>query len=162
MNSKEYRFSFDEFDSIDELSAPDAGLLKAARTLTSQAYAPYSGFKVAAVAILVNGKVVEGTNQENASYPVGICAERTLMSHAGTQFPGIGIETMAISYHDSRREEYYPISPCGMCRQFLQEFEERTKQPIRLILSGQKGKVYIVHQSNHLLPLAFTGKELKK
>lgn len=162
MNKKEYRFAFDEYDSIDELNPQDAQLLKEARKITSIAYAPYSEFKVGAVARLVNGETISGTNQENASYPVGICAERTLMAAAGTNFPGVAIDTMAISYQNGKHDDHYPISPCGMCRQFLQEFEERTKHPIRLILAGQEGKVYIVEKSSQLLPLAFTGKELKK
>lgn len=162
MNKKEYSFYFDEYASADELPPQDAELLKQARNITSVAYAPYSEFKVGAVALLKNGQTVTGTNQENASYPVGICAERTLMAAAGTLYPNVPIETMAISYHNHRQSDYYPISPCGMCRQFLQEFEERTRHPIRLVLSGQSGKVYVVEKSSQLLPLAFTGRELKK
>jgi len=84
MNKKEYQFSFDEYNSLEDLSKEDASLLKDARTLTETAYAPYSNFKVGAVAKLANGKTISGTNQENASYPVGLCAERALMAAAGT------------------------------------------------------------------------------
>ena len=162
MNKKEYQFSFDEYNSLEELSADDANLLKEARMLTETAYAPYSNFKVGAVAKLANGKMVSGTNQENASYPVGLCAERALMAAAGTLYPGVAIDTMAISYQNQSNDGDYPISPCGMCRQFLQEFEERTKHPIRLVLAGLEGKVYVIERASQLLPLAFTGKELKK
>lgn len=162
MIKKEYHFSFDEYASIDELNEEEAALLKEARMITDKAYAPYSNFFVGAVAKLSNGNYVSGTNQENASYPVGLCAERALMAAAGTQYPGVAIETMAISYRNNTNDGHYPISPCGMCRQALQEFEERTKHPIRLILAGQKGNVYIIEKASQLLPLAFTGKELKK
>ena len=162
MNKKEYQFSFDEYNSLEDLSKEDASLLKDARTLTETAYAPYSNFKVGAVAKLANGKIISGTNQENASYPVGLCAERALMAAAGTLYPGVAIDTMAISYQNHSNDGNYPISPCGMCRQFLQEFEERTKQPIRLVLAGLEGKVYVIEKASQLLPLAFTAKELKK
>ncbi len=162
MNKKEYHFSFDEYSSSSELTNDDAALLKEARLITSNAYAPYSKFLVGAVARLTNGKIIAGTNQENASYPVGLCAERSLMAAAGTQFPGIAIETMAISYQNTTNNGHYPISPCGMCRQALQEFEERTRHPIRLILAGLQGAVFIIEKSSQLLPLAFTGKELIK
>lgn len=162
MNKKEYKFDFDEYNLSDDLPAADAILLKEARTITATAYAPYSNFKVGAVAKLANGKIVSGTNQENASYPVGLCAERALMAAAGTLYPGVAIETMAISYQNATNDGDYPISPCGMCRQFLQEFEERTQHPIRLVLAGHKGKVYVIEKASQLLPLAFTGKELKK
>lgn len=162
MNKKEYHFSFDEYTSIDELTSEDADLLKAARAMTHSAYAPYSRFFVGAVAKLSNGKQMAGTNQENASFPVGLCAERALLAAAATQYPGIPIESMAISYRNTNRVGHYPLSPCGMCRQALQEFEERTKHPVRLILAGVEGNVYIIEKASQLLPLAFTGKELEK
>lgn len=162
MNKKEYHFSFDEYDSIDELNNRDADLLKAARAMTNNAYAPYSKFFVGAVAQLSNGKQIAGTNQENASYPVGLCAERALLAAAATQYPGIPIESMAISYRNTSKVGHYPLSPCGMCRQALQEFEERTQHPVRLILAGLEGNVFIIEKASQLLPLAFTGNELTK
>lgn len=160
MTKKEYQFSYSAYPTDADLTAADRDLVLTARKLTQSAYAPYSRFRVAAVARLVNGMQLEGTNQENASYPVGICAERTVLAMAGSQFPGTGIDTLAIAYDNARNESAYPISPCGMCRQFLQEFESRTGHPIRLILSGQAGPIFIIDQSNQLLPLAFTGREL--
>ncbi len=161
MHKKEYSFQFEEYATLEDLSEQDASLLAAARDLTEIAYAPYSKFKVAAVAVLKNGQIIKGTNQENASYPVGICAERSLMATAGTMFPDMPIMTMAISYQNQGNDGH-PISPCGMCRQALQEYEERTQQPIRLILSGQTGSVYVIEKAGFLLPLAFSGQELKK
>ena len=90
-------------------------------------------------------------------------SERSLLAAAGTLHPNMAITTMAISYENLNKEggSDHPISPCGMCRQALQEYEDRTGLPIRLILSGQKGSIYIIEKAGHLLPLAFSGNEFK-
>ena len=157
----EYKFSYEVFDSSDELSQEDAMLLNEARNTTKHSYAPYSRFRVAAVAKLSDGKIIAGTNQENASYPAGICAERVLLSSVSSQHPGATIETIAITYNNENGENNRPISPCGICRQSLQEYEYRQSHPIRLILGGMSGKVYIISKSSLLMPLAFTSDELK-
>ncbi len=157
----EYKFSYEVFDSSDELSQEDAMLLNEARNTTKHSYAPYSRFRVAAVAKLSDGKIIAGTNQENASYPAGICAERVLLSSVSSQHPGATIETIAITYDNENGENNRPISPCGICRQSLQEYEYRQSHPIRLILGGMSGKVYIISKSSLLMPLAFTSDELK-
>lgn len=159
---KDYIFSLQVYENIDELKAEDALLLKRAREVTSKAYAPYSQFHVGAVARLVNGSFLNGTNQENASYPIGLCAERVLLSAASSIHPGIPIDTIAISYNNSHGPSDHPIAPCGICRQSLQEYEERMNHPIRLILGGKEGKIFVIDEASHLLPLAFTKKELKK
>ena len=161
MNKEEYRFSYEVYNSVDELTEPDAWLVNEAREVTSAAYAPYSNFNVGAIAKMANGEIVAGTNQENASYPVGICAERVLLSSAATLYPNIPVDTIAISYNNTNGESSHPISPCGMCRQSLVEYEERMKQPIRLLLSGMEGKVFIIQKANLLLPLSFGSVDLK-
>ena len=161
MQQKEFILSYKEYASDLELSNADAELLRLAREVTEQAYAPYSHFRVGAAARLAGGSVITGTNQENASFPAGICAERTLLSVAGAQHPGVAIETLAISYHNENGISDRPISPCGICRQSLQEFEQRTGQPIRLILGGETGKVIALERSALLLPFAFSADELK-
>jgi cytidine deaminase len=160
MERKAYRFDFDVYNSVDELSAADAALLKQARATTASAYAPYSHFQVGAVAKLVNGAIVTGTNQENASYPVGICAERVLLSTAAVLHPDIAIDTLAISYHNLNGISNKPVSPCGMCRQSLSEYQIRVGQPMRLILSGMEGKVYVIDKADALLPFSFTPDDL--
>lgn len=157
---KEYHFSYEEFASIDELPSADALLLKRAQEVTRHAYAPYSNFRVGAAARLDNGEIITGTNQENASFPAGICAERTLLSAAASFFPGVGVETLAVSYVNESGPSDRPISPCGICRQSLQEAEQRSGRPIRLILGGQTGKVYVIAAAGQLLPFAFTSEEL--
>ena len=154
-------FAFEVYDSVEELSVEDAWLLQEARKVTSQAYAPYSQFKVGAIARLTNGESVTGTNQENASYPVGLCAERVLLSAASSIYPNVPIETMAISYHNTKGESDRPVTPCGICRQTLAEYQLRLNHPIRLILSGLEGKIYIIPQSNMLLPLSFNSSDLQ-
>ena len=160
MKKQTYSFSFETYESIDQLKVQDADLLKEARKSSAGAYAPYSKFKVAAVASMRKGKFVCGTNQENASFPAGICAERVLLSTVSSMFPDEPIETIAISYQQEKNDSSHPIAPCGICRQSLQEYEKRFNKPIRLILSGLKGKVYIIAKSGDLMPLAFSGEEL--
>lgn len=160
MNKEKFEFSFDVYDGIDELNADDQLLLKEARRATDAAYAPYSNFNVGAAAKLSNGKIITGSNQENASFPVGICAERVLLSAASSLYPGMAIHSMAVSYQSKTVNSDHPISPCGMCRQSLQEFESRLKKPIRLILGGMKGKIYVIQSVSQLLPLGFTSEEL--
>jgi len=155
-----HQFSYEVYDSAAELDVDDAALLNKAKEVTAHAYAPYSRFRVGAAARLDNGQVVTGTNQENASFPAGICAERVLMSAASSLYPGISIDTLAISYFNEQGPSVNPIAPCGICRQSLQEFEQRAERPIRLILGGQQGSVYIIPQASSLLPLAFTANEL--
>ena len=156
MTIEEFKFSIRSYNSIDELNKEDAQLLAEARNVTKYAYAPYSKFRVGAFARLINGQTLSGTNQENASYPAGICAERTLLSAASSLFPGIGIETIAISYNNTRGRSDTPIS-----RQSLVEFQERTNAIIRLILSGMEGKVLIIENAANLLPLIFGANDIR-
>lgn len=161
MKTEEVKFSILLHDSIDELNDEDAMLLREARNVTQFAYAPYSNFKVGAFAKLENGKTVSGTNQENASFPAGICAERTLLSTASSLFPGVGVDTIAISYNNLNGKSDRPISPCGICRQSLVEFQDRTKKQIRIILSGMEGKIQVIENAKDLLPLVFGADDMK-
>ncbi len=161
MQKEEYRFGFDVYESSSELNEADNALLEAARAVTVKAYAPYSNFLVGAVATLKNGETISGTNQENASYPVGTCAERVLLASAAILHTNVPIETMAVAYHNLNGESDHPVSPCGMCRQYIAEYEERVKQPIRLILSGMNGKVIVLQKASSLLPLSFGSEDLK-
>ncbi len=161
MKEEKYNFSFEVYPSIEALAKEDALLVNKARKITANAYAPYSNFNVGAIAKLANGKTVTGTNQENAAYPVGVCAERVLLAVAASLHPNIAIDTLAISYNNKNGNSNSPISPCGICRQSLIEYEERVKQPIRLILSGLQGKIYIIKKASQLLPLSFGSDDLK-
>ncbi|HYC40265.1 MAG TPA: cytidine deaminase [Chitinophagaceae bacterium] len=160
MKQQRLELNYEVYEDISELPEADAALLREARGRTIQAYAPYSNFHVAAVARMHNGKIVVGTNQENASYPVGICAERVLLGSAANLYPGEPIDAVAVTYASKLAKSDHPISPCGMCRQTLAEFETRLHQPIRLILGGMEGKVLVFPSASNLLPFAFSGTEL--
>ncbi|HJS53241.1 MAG TPA: cytidine deaminase [Chitinophagaceae bacterium] len=162
MKEKKIEISYKVYDDINELTKEDAWLLNEAREVTKQAYAPYSNFFVGAAAKLANGEIVAGTNQENASFPVGLCAERVLLASASTLYPEVAIETMAISYYAGNGNSKQPIAPCGMCRQSLQEYEIRLKRPIRLILAGLEGKIFVFEKASQLLPLGFTNEDLNR
>ncbi|TDX01738.1 cytidine deaminase [Dinghuibacter silviterrae] len=152
MATRDFHLSYTVYDSVDALPSEDAALMRAALDATRLSYAPYSRFRVGAAARMQSGAIVSGSNQENASYPVGICAERTLLSVASTLYPGEPIDTLAVTAAGSRE----PISPCGICRQSLLEFQGRTGRPLRLLMGGEFGPVWVVEDARGLLPLAFT------
>ena len=161
MKKEVFRLEYDVYESINDLLPDDLKLLEAARKVTAIAYAPYSNFLVGAVALLNNGEMVSGTNQENASYPVGMCAERALLASASMLHNNIPVNTMAIAYNNINGDSNRPVSPCGMCRQYISEYESRMHQPIRLILSGMEGMIFIIEKAGSLLPLSFSGEDLK-
>lgn len=144
----------------DELTPQDRELIDKAKEATSRSYAPYSKFSVSAAALLKNGVIVTGTNQENAAYPSGLCAERTTLFYANSQYPDQPVLTLAIA---ARSESGYldtPIPPCGACRQVLLETEQRYQQPMRILLYGEKA-IYEIGGTKDLLPLSFGGEFLK-
>lgn len=162
MQKKEIVFQYQQLDDIAQLSNEDQVLLQKARGFTKNAYAPYSKFNVAATVLLDNGTMLSGTNQENASYPVTICAERTLLSTIANMAPDQKIVSMAISYHNHfKNVNNQAISPCGMCRQALVEWEQRQKQPFKIILGGQTGEIFIIEKAIDLLPLSFLGEMIR-
>ena len=161
MMHQQYNFQFEVYSSIYDLNNADNELLQKAIEATNHAYAPYSNFFVGAAARLKDGTIVTGANQENASFPVGICAERVLLSSVSSQHSSTIIETIAVSYDNRNGESNKPITPCGLCRQTLFEYEQRQQQPIRLILGGMEGEVYIIEKASLLLPLSFTKEDLE-
>jgi cytidine deaminase len=161
MKKEQYQFDFLRVTDRALLSHEDSLLLQQAMQAAEKAYAPYSNFLVGAAAKLSTSVIVVGSNQENASYPVGVCAERVLLGLIGSQYPEVPIETMAITYQTSKRDSNVPVSPCGMCRQALVEYENRVKRPIRLLLAGMTGDVLLIESSRLLLPFAFESSYLK-
>lgn len=150
--------------SIDELSKEDHELVEAAKDATRTSYAVYSKFHVGAAIRMADGTIVKGSNQENAAYPSGLCAERTAAFYASAAHPGIAMKKIAIAaWTKSNRpdnlewEDYFqsnPISPCGACRQALLEYET-AYGPIEVILYGRE-KTYILPSISSLLPFSFT------
>jgi cytidine deaminase len=153
-------FKYKEFDKDEELDAADRELLNAAKETAINAYAPYSRFKVGAAVRLESGKIVLGTNVENAAFPSGICAERSALSNASSNFPGDKPVALAIAALNESGLTTDPVSPCGNCRQVIVEEEYRNGNNIRIILKG-KNKIRMIEKGGDLLPLQFNMKNLK-
>jgi cytidine deaminase len=123
--------------------------------MTQHSYAPYSKFHVGAAALLKSGIIVTGSNQENAAYPSGLCAERTTLFYANSQYPDQPVLTLAIAARNEKGFMKEPIPPCGACRQVILETENRFNHPVRILLYGEDG-IYEAHSIEDLLPLTFT------
>ncbi|WP_318642715.1 cytidine deaminase [Flavobacterium ardleyense] len=147
--------SFDVFDSMTELPEVVQKLMLQAIEARKVAYAPYSKFKVGAAILLENNEVVIGSNQENAAYPSGLCAERTAIFYAGAKYPNVAFKTLAISATSDANPTLAPIPPCGACRQSIAEYESRQSHPIEIYFMGESGKVYRSESLENLLPLSF-------
>ncbi len=160
MSSQQYGFSYEVFKNAAELSPADRELLQAAQAATALAYAPYSLFKVGAAARLSNGGIISGANQENASFPAGLCAERVLLAVASSTYPAEKIIAMAIVTEAAVLNER-PLAPCGICRQSIQEYSDNKDAKIKLILLGKEDQVFVIEDARQLLPFAFSGADLK-
>jgi cytidine deaminase len=161
MNQKEWVSKFIEFSSVDELPEDDRKLIDEARKSVRNAYAPYSRFNVGAAVRLDNGQVVLGNNQENASYPIGMCAERVAIFAAAANFPASKISTIAITAQSGQFLIDQPVTPCGACRQAIAEYEHRYQHPIRLVMTGETGTVLVAESIKNFLPYQFNGDDLK-
>ena len=143
------------FDDFNELPKNIASLMEKAIEAREKAYAPYSKFLVGAAIALDNGEIVTGSNQENASYPSGLCAERTAIYYAGAKYPNVVMKTMAIVAGSTKHQTTEPIPPCGACRQAIAEYEVKQDEPIVIYFMGETGKVVKSHSLANLLPLVF-------
>ncbi|QCE41715.1 MULTISPECIES: cytidine deaminase [Flavobacteriaceae] len=143
------------FDNIKELSEELQALMSQASEARQKAYAPYSKFSVGAALLLDNGEVITGSNQENASYPSGLCAERTAIYYAGAKYPKAKFVKMAIIAGSQLHPTLTPIPPCGACRQAIAEYEVKQDTPIELYFMGETGKVVRSNSLGNLLPLLF-------
>ena len=148
------------YDSESELDSISLSLLEEARKATETAYAPYSQFFVGAAVLLDDGTVVKGSNQENAAYPSGLCAERTAIFATGANYPQKKINMVAVTARRSNESLFIPANPCGACRQVLSEYENKQNQPIKIIMEGEGGKIYVCDSVNVLLPLKFSSLNL--
>jgi cytidine deaminase len=146
---------FDVFDSFEKLPKEVKHLMEKAFEARNTAYAPYSKFKVGAAILLDNNEIVTGSNQENASYPSGLCAERTAIYYAGAKFPRAKIKRIAISAKSMNRHLVIPIPPCGACRQAISEYEMKQETPIEIYFMGEGGYIIKSNSLKDLLPLGF-------
>jgi cytidine deaminase len=154
--------NYDLYDSSGDLSEQDKMLLRSAIKATDTAYAPYSNFHVGAAVLMENGEVVQGSNQENASYPSGLCAERVALFSASAHYPGVKIKAIAIAAQFDDKKSLLAITPCGDCRQVMAEYEHRFHANIRLIMTADDDKVIVTHNIKTLLPLMFNAEHLKQ
>ena len=142
------------YDSSEELSREEQILINKSKEAVKNAYAPYSKFNVGAAELLENGEIITGTNQENAAYPSGLCAERVAIFYANSKYPDIPVKAIAVSAYTNNKYTEQPISPCGSCRQVIIETETRFKTPITIYLVSS-GKVTVIEDAKSLLPLHF-------
>lgn len=144
----------------EELTGDDLRLIKSAKEAVERAYVPYSQFHVGAAALLENGEIICGSNQENAAYPSGTCAERTALFYAGARYPDIPVKALAVAAYNKGQFLADPIPPCGACRQVILETEMRSGHPLRILLYGTSG-TYVTEGIRNLLPLVFTSDNMK-
>ena len=155
MKKIEIKTSFTVYQSLDELPQEIQSLMQQAIAVRKNAYAPYSKFKVGTALLLDNGKVVLGSNQENAAYPSGLCAERVAIFQSGAIYPDAKIIKMAITAASDTNQTLAPIPPCGSCRQSIYEYEFKQNNPIAIYFMGESGEIYKSDSIKNLLPLSF-------
>jgi cytidine deaminase len=150
------------FTDINDLDETDRMLLAEAKKAVETSYAPYSNFHVGCALQLNNGVIVKGSNQENIAYPSGLCAERVAIFSAGANYPNEAVKTMAITVKADKFKVTEPIMSCGACLQSMSEYEIKFKQPMRVILQGETGDVYIAEGLKNFMPFMFWTDELKR
>ena len=154
MTSKEIRIVYNEYESLDQLDPRDRELAQAAIEATKSSYAPYSHFNVGAAVRLDNGEIIKGSNQENAAYPSGICAERTAMFYASANYPENAMTAIAITASQNGTLCDNPATPCGSCRQVMAQYQTKGGQPMDILLIGGK-KIWKFGKVDDVLPLIF-------
>lgn len=155
MKPIEIHITASQFENFEALSSEDQMLMQEAIKARANAYAPYSNFQVGAALLLEDGIVVTGSNQENAAYPSGMCAERVAVWKAGASYPNKKILKLAISASSLKKEVNKPVGPCGACRQSLSEYEMNQKSPFSILFMGQSGPIIKVASLQDLLPFSF-------
>ena len=159
MKQRAYTVRLYEYDQLDELSEEQVLLVNSAIKAARDAYAPYSEYHVGSAVQLANGEIVIGSNQENAAYPSGLCAERVAIFYAGSRHPDVPVRSIAIAAIREGIIQEEPVAPCGACRQVLYEKESQGEGSMELILYGSK-KIQVISRVTDLLPLPFKLSEL--
>ena len=160
MKEISFTSTFTSYNSLEELPKDIQELMSEAVEVRKKAYAPYSQFRVGAALLLDNGKIILGSNQENAAYPSGLCAERTAIFYAGSAYPEAKILKMAITAASDNNRTTAPIPPCGSCRQSIAEYEIKQDTPIEIYFMGEIGEIYKSSSLRNLLPFMFDKKFL--
>ncbi|PID91817.1 MAG: cytidine deaminase [Bacteroidetes bacterium] len=154
MKQHSLKISFTEYEGPDTLDQTRRNLMEKAVEAAAKAYAPYSSYQVGAAALLENGEIICGNNQENAAYPSGLCAERVALFYAGSKHPDLAVLRLAIAALRDGELQSEPISPCGGCRQVMWEKESTHEHDMEVILCGAK-RIRVVSRASALLPLPF-------
>ena len=154
MTNKELKIAYTEYTATDQLEQVEQELVEAAIEATKTSYAPYSNFNVGAAVRLEDGQIVKGSNQENAAYPSGICAERTAMFYAGANYGDKAITAIAVAASQNGVLLASPVSPCGACRQVMAQYQTKGGKPMAIILVGGK-KIWKFDRVDDILPLIF-------
>lgn len=146
-----------EFEELtwEELTIEEQQLMMRARKVSEMAYAPYSDFHVGAAVMLESGEILQSSNQENVSFPVGVCAERLVLGYAGANFPDLAVNKIAIVARRKGDEIWAGVSPCGLCRQTINEVEMRYNSPISILIQNPDGSVLRFDGIQTLLPFKF-------
>jgi cytidine deaminase len=147
--------TYQVFENKKELPKEIISLFKKAEKARDNAYAPYSNFQVGAAILFENGQIVTGSNQENAAYPSGMCAERVAIYHAGSQYPNLKIKALVITAKSKTKTVDKPVGPCGACRQSIAEYEMKQEKDIQIYFMGEVGKIVKSNSLKDLLPLSF-------
>ena len=160
MDKKEIKLSYNLYHDVSEMRPEDAELLEQAKEALKSSYSPYSKFPVGAAVKLANGKIIKGSNQENSAYPSGLCAERVALFSAGSQYPGVAIESIAIAASSPHIDA--TISPCGACRQVMLEYESLSNEDMKIFMHGENKEIMEINRVSDLLPFGFTNQRLKE
>ena len=144
-----------EYLDAEDLPRDEKRIYSAAREATKGSHSPYSHFRVGAAVLLNDGEIVKGSNQENASYGLTVCAERTALFTVGAMERKRDVRKLAVTGVGRDFETVEPVMPCGACRQVIKEYEDLARQKVVLIMSGWKGKVARMKGIDSLLPMGF-------
>ena len=155
MTKHEVKIAFDEYASLKELDITDQNICLEAVKAMDNSHSPYSKFRVGAALQLQSDKVLYGSNQENAAYPSGLCAERVALFHWGANHLDDPIVNLAITAHTNDFEILKPITPCGSCLQVMAEYEKKQGKPIRILLYCIDGPIWVINGIENLLPFLF-------
>lgn len=160
MDKNTININYQVYHNKEEMPADLQKVVEAARKSSLNAYAPYSSFRVGAAVLLSNDIVFCGNNQENASYPEGLCAERVTLFAAMANYPQEGIKAIAICGNPIHFQLPHPLSPCGACRQVMVEYENKFHHPIQVVMCTMSGECIVVESAKDLLPLQFSSNDL--
>lgn len=154
MTNKEIKIAYREYESLEQLEAEERKLADAAIDAMKNAYAPYSGFSVGAAVMFEDGEIVKGSNQENAAYPSGLCAERTALFYASASKPDKAMAAIAIAAGQNGVICSTPATPCGACRQVMAQYQFKSGRPMKILLVGAD-RTWVFDKVDDLLPLIF-------